>query len=193
MDAREDAGPHLEAGDLAAYLDGALSPADQSRVELHLVDCDGCRDELHAVMQLLGGAARLRAWYLPIGLGAAAAAAAVTLLVVQPVRNRTAPPAYREPVVTTTVAPVVVVPRGTGGIPRRLVWTSVPHADRYRLTLFDDAGRAIWDTQATDTSVSLPAHIVLQPGGSYFWKVEAQTGWNRWVSSALIRFSIESR
>ena len=190
MDAREDAGTHLEPGDLAAYVDGALSPEDRSRIELHLVDCDACRDELRAVVQLVGGAPRRRTWYLPIGI--AAAAAAITLLIVHPMRHHPAP-ANREPMVTTTVAPVVVVPRGTGGIPRSLVWTSVPHADRYRLTLFDDTGRAIWDTQATDTSVSLPARIVLLPGGSYFWKVEAQTGWNRWVSSALVRFSIDSR
>jgi hypothetical protein len=69
----------------------------------------------------------------------------------------------------------------------------VPHADRYRLTLFDDTGRVIWDTQATDTSVSLPGGITLQAGGIYFWKVEAQTAWNRWVTSSLTRFSIESR
>jgi hypothetical protein len=192
MDAREDSGAHLEPGDVAAYVDGALSPEDRARIEAHLVGCDACRDELRAVVQLVAAStARRKMWYLPIGI--VAAAAAVTLLVVHPVRDHTAAPAYREPVVTTTVAPVVVVPRGTGAMPRSLVWTSVPHADRYRLTLFDDTGRAIWDTQATDTSVSLPARIVLQPGGSYFWKVEAQTGWNRWVSSALIRFSIDPR
>lgn len=190
MDAREDTGTHLEPGDLAAYVDGALSPKDRSRIELHLVACDACRDELRAVVQLVSAERSPRRWYLSIGI--VAAAAAVTLLIVHPVRHQPAP-VTREPVVTTTVAPVVVAPRGSGEIPRRLVWTSVPHADRYRLTLFDDTGRAVWDTQVTDTSVSLPARIVLQPGGSWFWKVEAQTGWNRWVSSALVRFSIDSR
>ena len=189
MDAKDDAGTHLEAGDFAAYVDGALSPEERSRIELHLVDCDACRGELRAVVQLVSGERSRRGWYLPVGI---AAAAAVTLLVVHPVRQHPAA-ATREPVVTTTVAPVIVAPRGRGGIPHTLVWTAVPHADRYRLTLFDDTGRAVWDTQATDTSVSIPAHIVLQTGGSWFWKVEAQTGWNRWVSSALVRFSIESR
>jgi hypothetical protein len=191
MDAREHSGMHLEPGDVAAYFDGALSPSDRSRVELHLAECDACRDELRDVARLLRTRPNRRTWYVPIGVAAAAAAA--VLLFVYPGRDRTAAPTYREPVVTTTVAPVIVAPRGTVEVPRTFVWTAVPRADLYRLTLFDDTGHALWDTQVADTSVSLPASIRLRQGGSYFWKIEAQTGWNRWVSSELIRFSVDSR
>lgn len=190
MHASDPAENHLEATDVAAYLDGALPPADQSRIELHLAHCDVCRAELRDVARLVSAQPHRRNWYLPIGV--AVAAAATVLLIVRPAPDRTAAPTHREPVVTTTVAPVLVAPRGTVARPRRLIWTAVPHADQYRLTLFDDTGRAIWDTQASDTSVSLPASIRLQPGTAYFWKIDAQTGWSRWVSSSLIRFTVDS-
>ncbi len=42
----------------------------------------------------------------------------------------------------------------------------------------------------TDTSVTLPASVVLSPQATYFWKVEAQTEWKRWVSSDLVQFRL---
>jgi len=72
----------------------------------------------------------------------------------------------------------------------RLVWTPVAFADSYRVTLFDDAGRAIYETQTRDSSTVVPDSIHLEPRQPYFWKMEAQTGWNRWVASELIEFSV---
>jgi len=93
-------------------------------------------------------------------------------------------------VITATGAPTVVAPRGAVTGAPLLVWTSVPHADLYRITLFDDAGGSIWESQTRDTSVALPASITLRSRASYYWRIEAQTGWNRWVASDLIEFSI---
>ena len=72
------------------------------------------------------------------------------------------------------------------------MWTSVPHAERYRLTLFDATGKVVWESQASDTVATLPTTIELTPSASYFWRVEAQTGWNRWVKSDLVEFSVSS-
>jgi hypothetical protein len=80
--------------------------------------------------------------------------------------------------------------RGVVSRPVHLVWTSVAFADRYRVTLFDDAGRAIYEMQTRDTSTVVPDSIHLEPQQHYFWKMEAQTGWNRWVASELIEFSV---
>jgi anti-sigma factor RsiW len=180
---------HLERGEVAAYLDRALSPSDRSRVEEHLADCDACRAEVIAVARLLRTQPGRRGWYVPIGV--AAAAAAVLLLVwPRPVEEPPLPPNYREPVVTTTAAPSAIAPRGAIVAASRFVWTGVPHADRYRLTVFDATGRVVWETQTGDTAVGLPESIRLQTGASYFWKIEAQTGWNRWVGSDLIEFSL---
>jgi len=180
---------HVDSGEVAAYLDRALSPSDRSRVEEHLADCDVCRAEVIEVARLLRTQTRRRGWYVPIGV---AAAAAVVLLLVwpRPVEEPLLPPNYREPVVTTTAAPFAIAPRGASVATSQFVWTRVPHADRYRLTVFDGTGRVVWETQTGDTAVGLAESIRFHGAASYFWKIEAQTGWNRWVSSDLVEFSL---
>jgi anti-sigma factor RsiW len=190
MDYMDTAPPglgHLTNGEVAAYLDRALTPSDRSRVEAHLVNCAECRNELVEVTRLLRTRPR-RLWVLPVGV--AAAAAAVLLLVMLPQRTQSPGPGYREPAVTTTVAPVAVAPSGAIATAAQLVWTAVPQADRYRLALFDSAGTVLWERETVDTAVPIPDTLRLKRGASYFWKVEAQTGVNRWVSSELVEFSV---
>jgi hypothetical protein len=189
MEAEDRVLGHLESGEVAAYLDRTLPPSDQSRIEEHIADCDVCRAELVEVARLLRTQPRRRGWYMPIGV--AAAAAAVLLLVwPRPMEEPAVSPRYREPVVTTTVAPSVIAPRGASIAAPRFVWTEVPRADRYRLAVFDGTGRVVWETETRDTTAVLPGSIRLREGASYFWKVEAQTGWNRWVGSDLVQFSL---
>jgi anti-sigma factor RsiW len=189
MGAEQPPQGHLESGEVAAYLDGALPRSGRSRIEAHVAVCEECRRELIEVGRLLRTRPHRHRWYLPVGV--AAAAAAVVLLAVWPrPAGRPAEPGYREPAVTSTVAPVVVAPRGVTAAVPRLVWTAVPHADRYRLAVFDDTGRVVWETETGDTSVPRPDSIPLQQGARYFWKVEARTGWQRWVGSELVGFSL---
>jgi hypothetical protein len=100
------------------------------------------------------------------------------------------PPDYREPVIATTVAPVAIAPRGAITMVEQLIWTSVPHADRYQVAVFDSTGRVLWETQTSDTTTLLPDSLRFQPGAPYNWEVKAQTSWNRWASSDLVEFSI---
>jgi len=180
---------HLETGEVAAYLDGTLPPSNRVRIEAHAQECEVCRHELIEVARLLRTRPRRHGWHLPIGVAAAAAAVALFLVLPRPA-TEPGSPEYREPAVTTTVPPAVVGPRGVITAAQMFVWTAVPHADPYRLALFDDTGRVLWETQTSDTSVLLPDSIRLRPGASYLWKVEAQTSWNRWVGSDLVEFSI---
>ena len=180
---------HLDSGEVAAYLDHALAPADQSGVEAHLADCDACRAEVVDVARLMRARRSPRRWYLPVG-AVAAAAAALLLLIPRTGQDGPGSPDYREPVVGTTVAPVAIAPRGAIRTAARLIWSSVPHADRYEVALFDDAGHVLWETQTSDTAALLPDSVRFQPGASYNWKVKAQTSWNRWVSSDLVEFFI---
>ena len=184
---------HLESGEVAAFLDGALPPPDRSRLAAHLVQCDACRDELIEMARLLHTRPQRRRWYVPVGAAAAVAAAALLLLVWPRPGNEVAvPPGYREPAVTTAVAPIAIAPRGVITRPLNLVWSTVPRVDRYRLTLFDATGTVVWETQTTDTVAPLPESMRLRPGASSLWKVEAPTGWSRWVGSDLVKFSIGS-
>jgi anti-sigma factor RsiW len=175
---------HCTAAEIAAYVDGTAPPAARARLEDHCAECDACRTELIEVTRLVGDRTPSWRWAVPLGVAAAAA----LLLFARPVARDL--PQYREPAVTTTVAPLVVAPRGATSAVTRLVWTTVPHADRYRLTLFDDAGSVVWETETTGTVAPLPDTLRLQPLRPYFWKVEAQTGWNRWVGSDLTEFSV---
>lgn len=188
MDAETKARSHLSTEDVAAYVDRALSAADRSRVEAHLADCDDCRDEVVTVTRLLRTRRQPVRWYIPAG--AAAAAVALLLLWPGPAREPSVPPSYREPAIAAAAAPVPITPRGTTAAATRLVWSSVPRAERYRLFLFDDVGRVVWETQLPDTSAMFPTAVRLRSGLRYFWKVEAQTGWNRWVASDLVEFTI---
>jgi hypothetical protein len=183
---------HLDSGEVAAYLDNALAPSDRSRIEAHAAECDLCRAELIETASLLRTRPSVRRWYLPAGVAAAAAAGVMLVLWTQPAGGPEGSSGYREPVVTTAVAPAIVAPRGAATAAHRLVWTAVPRADRYRLTLFDETGSVVWETQTTDTAALLPDSVRLRTGTSYLWKVEAQTGWNRWVASDLVEFSLGS-
>jgi hypothetical protein len=176
---------HSSSADIAAYLDGVLAPQDRARVEQHVAECDDCRSELIAVSRVLSTIPRRRRWYVPAGIAAAAAAVA---LLVWPGLPADRQPSFREPAVTTTPAPIGIVPRGrTAGTPQ-LVWTRVPHAEHYRLTVFDSSGTVLWESPSTDTSIALPRTIGLRPGIHYFWQVEAETGFNRSVKSDVIEF-----
>jgi anti-sigma factor RsiW len=177
---------HLSVDELALHLDGRLSPAQQARLDQHLAECDDCRTELVELSRVLRTAPRRKRWYVPVG--AVAAAAAVVALLVWPGSQEQ--PNHREPAVTMAPAPVGIAPRGpTTGTPR-LVWTSVPHAARYRLTVFDSTGAVIWESQTKDTSVEVVAST-LRRRVRYFWQVAAETGFDRWIRSDMVEFVIQ--
>jgi anti-sigma factor RsiW len=53
MDDEQRDSAHLSAEDLAVFVDGTSSAALQSRVEVHLADCEECRAEAVAVSRLM--------------------------------------------------------------------------------------------------------------------------------------------
>jgi hypothetical protein len=172
---------HLGADDIAAYLEARLPEAERARVEQHLAACDACRAELIAVSRVLHSRPSRRRWYVPVGIGVAAAA--LFLIWLMPADNGVK---FREPAVTTTVAPVAIAPRGAVRAPVRLIWTRVPHAARYRVTVFDSSGTVIWESQTRDTATAAGVQL----NGRYLWQVEAETGFDRWIRSDVVEFSI---
>jgi len=150
------------------------------------------RDE-PAGVRALDGARSLRALHRP-GVRTALASAAVTVVVAGALLRpdpsaRTdataveAPALHRESAITTTTAPRILGPGGPTTIDDSLRWTAVPHADRYQVMVFDREGTLVWDPQTSATSLPLAAHLRRDTTTTYLWKVEARTGWDRWVAS----------
>ena len=88
----------------------------------------------------------------------------------------------REPAVTTTVAPTPLEPRGGVAALPALTWSSVPRADRYQVTLFDESGSVVWETHTADTTVAVPDTVRIVAGVLHYWKVAARTELGRWVA-----------
>ncbi len=187
---------------IADFVEGRLALAARAPVVAHLLTCARCRSVVRAAGRLLSDPVvapqterRWHRWSVPLGMAAAAAA---LLLVLWPrsVDDRgpalPPPPGLREPTLTSTVAPVPIIPPSRASVARvdRLVWSSVPRAERYRVRLYDEQGSVLWTVETADTSVALPDSVVLSHGVPYFWRVEAQTEWRRWAASDLVEFRL---
>jgi hypothetical protein len=187
---------------VAALAAGELAPAARAAFVPHVASCAYCRRRVASVARALadpavareitaaeakGDRRRVRPYVLvPIGM----AAAAVLLFAVLPRFSNEVQSPHRAPTITAAAAPVPESPVGAVTDAERLRWASVAGADRYRVTLFDASGGVVYETQLPDTVAALPDSLALVPGRSYLWKVEARTGWDRWVASELMEFSI---
>ena len=177
---------HLTALDVAAYLDDATSAGDASRIQTHLLECAECRDEIAETARLARAVltpvrSRMRLW-VPL------VAAAGIVLVLGPPLTTPDQGEHRDAPVTTTVSPRAVAPSGRTETPRTFVWTSVPAAYRYHVRVFTADGAVLWERATTDTTLVMPASIPLGSRQSYFWKVEAFSGFERRASSETIEF-----
>ena len=92
---------------------------------------------------------------------------------------------------TAVAAPVPLAPAATDAGEVRFRWKAAAKADRYRVVLFDSAGSAMFEDESADTTLVLPDSVHLTPRALYFWKVEAETSFDKWVSSELVRFRPE--
>lgn len=180
---------------IAALADGSIDPALRATVLPHVASCSRCRTAVASVVRALGEPAVARAvaaaertrkpngLYLAVPL---AAAAVLVLLLRSPAPENGG--GHRGG--NGALVPVPVSPLGRVAAARVLVWTSVGNADAYRVTLFDAAGRVVHEARATDTVATVPESVGLVAGRQYLWKVEARIGFDRWVPSGLVEFSI---
>jgi hypothetical protein len=186
----------LDDDAVAALAEGTLDAARRQAVMPHLSRCPRCRAAVASVARALAdpgvgreaaaihGMRRRGVYRIALPLAAAAA----LLLVLAWPRDRAGGGHRGQPPVASTPNPIA--PVGVVASASPLQWTAVAGADRYRVTLSDISGRLLFETQVTDTMVSLPDSIVLLAGRSYVWLVEARTGFDRWSTSRLVEFSI---
>jgi hypothetical protein len=204
----------LDEMTVAKIVEQGVKAEENPELIAHLAVCARCREQVSAVAGLLRESSvaqeidRIdvrttapmgRRWRVG-GAGALMALAASALFMLRASGDNVKPAQtvvattelepHREQSMTTTVAPSVITPVGATAAADTFRWTSVPRADRYRLTVFDREGRALWETEGSDTTVARPDSIAGQRGATYLWKVEARTGWDRWVASDLVEFSV---
>lgn len=210
-----DTGVCLDEMTVARIAEQGVDMAVRRDLISHLGACAQCRNQVVSVGRLLRNASvadevgrneaptalpvTRRRQFASAGTLAALAAAAVAFMFAgSGDRGRVTPTptrvpeteTHREQSVTTTAAPSPIAPLGSVAAADTFRWTSVPRADRYRLTLFDTEGTVVWEAEGSDTAMAPPASIVHDPGAAFLWKVEARTGWDRWVASELFEFSV---
>jgi hypothetical protein len=199
---------------VAKVVEQGVNVKDSPELISHLAVCARCREQITSVAGLLrepSVAAEIdrnavrtaapvgRRWRVA-GVGALTALAASLAFMMRGTGDNadvtqhmiavTDAEPHREQSMTTTVAPALIAPVGAIAAADTFRWTSVPRADRYRLTVFDREGRAVWEAEGNDTIAVRPDSIAGQRGATYLWKVEARTGWDRWVASELVEFSV---
>ena len=181
---------HLEPNEVVAYVDRVTTASTRTRIESHLATCAECRAEVIDAARIITTLPRPRATRLRAGVSAAGIAA-MLLVVLWPLADRQpGNQQHRESAVTATIAPVILTPVGPVESANAFSWSSVPHADRYDVRVFDSDGSVVWQRQTTDTVVAPPPTIGFRTGRPYYWKVEAHTGFDRSTGSELIEFSI---
>lgn len=181
---------HLDPMSVSRYLSGAGTPSERVTWESHLAECAECREELVAVGRILA-APPTRRWVRVIP---AAAAAAILLAWIGTVTLKPSPSITRDPdsSPSTALAPRPLAPLGDVSRPGRLVWSAVPGATRYRVTLFTADGQAAWQASGADTVAALPDSVRLPVSTAQYWQVKAETGYGRWIESELVAFTIRA-
>ena len=180
---------HLDPATVASYLEHRLSGERLQQAEAHLASCSSCRTEVVQLSAVVR--ARLRPRLLHAG-SLAAAAAAILFFVASPrIIQTPSPDAHRgSPAVATTVE--LLAPKGANSPSGEWRWQPIHGADKYELTVFDADGRVAWDTSTTQTTVRVIPARRIETGRQYFWRVRARVGWDRWVSSEFVEFSLRA-
>lgn len=185
---------------LAALAEGTLEADIRAAVLPHMSACMRCRSQVASVARALAdpqvareirtaeggrrGRVRRTAW-AAVGV----AAAAVLVLIAMPARFEESAP-HRAPPITAAPAPEAIGPVGPVADAPSLRWTPVSGVDRYRIALFDAGGEVLYEAELAGTVATLPDSALPAPGETYWWQVEARIGFDRWVASDLIEFSV---
>jgi hypothetical protein len=170
--AGREIGPCPEPGLLQALVERAGPEPERLRTLDHVMACRTCSDELE-LLRTVAGAPPVRS---PSRKRILALAASLVLLggagLGSWALNRSGGPVtYRAAGASITLlAPA----EGAGAATRTFVWSSVPDAVSYRLEIFDSQGAAFFSTTTTDTLVTLPESVALDPSARPSWWVQAR-------------------
>ena len=199
METAEPIGDHLDTGEIAAYVDQAVSAGERERMEAHLALCDACTEEVAFVVKTLDAPGeetknRRRPWILAAA-GIAAVVLAGSLLIGMPgVRGGEDRVLRDSPAADAGGAALIQVltPAEAGDIDVGRVefaWRAIEAGAAYNLTVTDEGGDVVWTGSTRDTAVLLTSQVVLEPGATYFWYVDAVLPDGRTLSSGVRSFT----
>jgi len=184
---------------VTGYVAGSLAAEETREFETHLITCEWCQEEvrlaaairadLESVSSSAQRPSRVRR-FIAAG-GVVAAAAAIVLLVRAPESpvGEGRDSDHRAEIEASAV-PEPLSPVGAVDAVDEIRWRGTPEAGGYRLTLVDSDGAMLWEVETADTFTVFPEAVQLERGPSYFWKVEARTGMERWVGSEFVPFNL---
>ncbi len=175
---------------------------DRSAVAVeHLARCAYCRSQVGSLMLAVADddirsavpnsrpavrTARYVAWG---GLAAAAVAVVVWGGLTRALEDR--PTVHRDATVTGAAAPIGIEPVGEAATLDLFRWRPVPGADRYEVVVLNDQGSLVWSEQTRDTVIPFDGPV-LEAGRSFFWRVRARVGFDRWTDSDMIKFQMST-
>lgn len=185
---------------LAAFIDGTLGQPERSAAVEHVATCSHCRAELADLMDLLEAPevrrerepARAPGSRRLLRVGSAIAAAAVLVIIATRAFAPDGESNHRSSTSPQALTPVVLGPVGEVAAVESLAWRAIPGSDWYRVTVFDAHGAVVLEQEGPDTLLVVPDSIRFEAGQTYLWRVEARIGWDRWVGTSLLRFSVGS-
>ena len=193
---------------IEGYVAGRLGEAETEAFESHYLTCERCQNELRLALAIREALPEVReaGLYAPaepevsvisrrlkVRTAAALAAAAVLagLLLVRPSKpDEESAPVHRDEATSVEVAPSLRAPGGVVAAVESFQWSQVPAADLYRVTVYDAEGVVVWEVETRDTLITPPDSTEFEPDARYIWTVAARVGFDRWVSSELVDFTI---
>jgi len=169
---------HLTPEQIAAYTASALTDAELSAVERHLLICESCRDEVVDAVRFT------KRWPFRFRYSVVLPAAAVAVLlagIMTIIGGTDGAPTRAERVLRNASAEGlatfdIIEPEdgaivATSGLVFR--WHAEEPDPHYRIHILNERGELVWEEASSDTTIQLPEQIVLEPGASYFWYVDA--------------------
>lgn len=192
-----DGSDHLDLPVVTAFVEGRLDDAARRHAAAHLAECETCRRELVAAGEVVT-AHRNAKVRRSAGLLTLAVAAVATVVMLSPLApggglRDDGPGPVRTEVDAAGIAvlepsPDAVLDRSTG--PVLFSWRAAEPGSRYLIRVTDERGAAVWSTETGDTSVTLPAEVVLEPGQPYYWYVDALGADGRSLTTGAHRFQL---
>lgn len=188
---------------VAALAEGSLDADARARALRHVAQCASCRRAVASVAEALVDGPitheidivegrRRRSRRVRLGIAVPVVAAAIALVLLRPRLSMIGPDdrstPHRGSSADSGVIPVR--PIGTVADARVFDWKRVVGSDQYRVTLFDERGAVLYEVQVADSTLILPDSVLLEAGRRYLWRVQARTGWDRWIASDLMAFTI---